>query len=102
MGWLGLDTMLLETCEPFPQNAYEINVVGRKWAWDFEYKNGKKTTNEIVVPVNRPVKLVMTSKDVLHSFFIPVMRTKHDVIPGRYSYIWFNPIKNRRFSGFLY
>jgi cytochrome c oxidase subunit 2 len=78
----------------------EINVTGRKWAWDFQYKNGKKTTSELVVPVDQPVKLIMTSKDVLHSFFVPVMRTKMDVIPGRYTYEWFRPIKTGDFQVF--
>jgi cytochrome c oxidase subunit 2 len=83
-----------------PENSMEVNVTGRKWAWDFQYKNGKTTTNELVVPVDEPVKLVMTSKDVLHSFFVPVMRTKHDVIPGRYSFEWFRPIKTGDFQVF--
>jgi cytochrome c oxidase subunit 2 len=70
------------------------------WAWDFDYKNGKQTTGQLVVPVDQPVKLVMTSKDVLHNFFIPVMRTKMDVIPGRYTYQWFRPIKTGDFQVF--
>jgi cytochrome c oxidase subunit 2 len=98
VGWLGYDSFV--DMRTAPAGAVEINVVGKKWAWDFEYKNGKKTTGELVVPVDEPVKLVMTSTDVLHSFFIPVMRTKHDVIPGRYTYIWFRPIKTGDFQVF--
>lgn len=98
VAWLGYDSFV--DMRTVPKDAYEINVVGRKWAWDFEYKTGKRTTGEIVVPVDTPIKLVMTSKDVLHSFFIPVMRTKHDVIPGRYTYIWFRPIKTGDFQVF--
>ena len=72
-----------------PANAYEINVKGQKWSWSFEYNNGIQTTGEIVVPVNTPIKLQMTSQDVLHSFYVPEFRIKHDVIPNRYSYVWF-------------
>jgi cytochrome c oxidase subunit 2 len=72
-----------------PDNAYEIRVYARKWAWEFEYPTGFRTTNELYVPSNRPVKLVMTSTDVLHSFWVPNFRVKHDVIPNRYSSVWF-------------
>jgi cytochrome c oxidase subunit 2 len=98
VAWLGYDSFV-DLRTP-PANAMEINVTGRKWAWDFQYKNGKKTTGELVVPVDEPVKLVMTAKDVLHSFFVPVMRTKADVIPGRYTYEWFKPIKTGDFQVF--
>jgi cytochrome c oxidase subunit 2 len=76
-----------------PANAFEVNVVARQWAWDFYYKSGKTMTNEFVVPVGTPVKLIMTAKDVLHSFYIPSMRIKQDVIPGRYTTLWFNADK---------
>ena len=76
-----------------PREAIEIQVFGQQWQWSFEYPNGKKTTNEFTVPVGKAVKLIMTSKDVLHSFFVPGMRTKMDVIPGRYTMEWFRPIK---------
>lgn len=98
VAWLGYDSFV-DLRSP-PANAMEINVTGRKWAWDFQYANGKRTTSELVVPVDEPVKLIMTSKDVLHSFFVPVMRTKMDVIPGRYTYEWFRPIKTGDFQVF--
>ncbi|MDX1418473.1 MAG: cytochrome c oxidase subunit II [Rubricoccaceae bacterium] len=72
-----------------PADAYEINVKGQKWFWTFEYPNGLNT-DEIVVPEGQPVKLVMTSQDVLHSFFVPEFRIKSDVLPNRYTYVWFN------------
>ena len=72
-----------------PDDSYTINVQGQKWFWSFEYPNGKQTSNEIVVPVNTPIRLEMTSQDVLHSFFVPAFRIKHDVVPNRYSYVWF-------------
>jgi cytochrome c oxidase subunit 2 len=76
-----------------PKDAVEIHVIGRQWAWDFQYKSGKTTTNEFLVPINTPVKLIMTSKDVIHSFYIPSMRIKQDVVPGKYTALWFNSEK---------
>jgi cytochrome c oxidase subunit II len=76
-----------------PKDALEINVVGQKWNWSFSYPNGKQTIEEFAVPVGKPIKLILTSKDVLHSFFVPGMRTKTDAVPGRYTYQWFRPIK---------
>lgn len=72
-----------------PDDAYEINVVGRQWLWEFHYPNGYVSTGELHVPVNRPVKLVMSSQDVIHSLYIPDFRVKRDVLPNRYSEVWF-------------
>ena len=72
-----------------PPNAYEIYVRGAMWKWDFEYPTGTVSTNELHVPVDRPVRLVMSSEDVLHSFFVPAFRVKQDVLPDRYSSVWF-------------
>lgn len=73
-----------------PADAMEVNVTGRQWMWNFEYLNGRRLVNEVTVPKGRPVKFVMTSIDVLHSFFIPDFRVKQDVVPGTYTYLWFN------------
>lgn len=70
-------------------NPIEINVIGRQWLWNFEYANGRKTMNELFIPKGKPVKLIMTSEDVLHSFFMPHMRIKQDVVPGMYTSISF-------------
>jgi len=72
-----------------PEGAMEIHVTGRQWLWEFEYKNGKKMTNEFYVPAGVPVKLIMTSEDVIHSFYVPSFRMKQDVVPGRYTMAWF-------------
>jgi cytochrome c oxidase subunit 2 len=72
-----------------PENSYEILANAQKWSWSFQYPNGY-IDSELHVPVGRPVKLTMSSQDVLHSFFVPELRTKQDVIPGRYSRVWFN------------
>lgn len=82
-----------EKMRSVPDGALEINVVGEKWVWNFSYDNGKETQGEFTVPVDTPVKLILTSKDVLHSFFVPGMRTKMDAIPGSYTYQWFKPIR---------
>lgn len=77
-----------------PDNALEIHVTAKKWFWTFEYSDvGIKTINDLVVPVGEPVKLIMTSEDVLHSFFIPNFRIKRDLVPNRYSNIWFEATK---------
>jgi cytochrome c oxidase subunit II len=76
-----------------PVNALEINVDAYSWRWQFQHPNGKTDINDLVVPVGRPVRLIMTSHDVLHSLFIPAMRVKEDVRGEVYSYTWFHPIK---------
>jgi cytochrome c oxidase subunit II len=73
-----------------PEDALEIAVQGQKWSWSFTYKNGRTSAAEFYVPVGQNVRLVMNSIDVIHSFYIPAFRTKQDVVPGRYSNIWFN------------
>ncbi len=72
-----------------PIDAYEIRVIGKQWLWTFQYDNGTTTVGELYVPINKPVKLIMTSQDVLHDFFIPNFRVKQDVVPGMYTSVWF-------------
>jgi cytochrome c oxidase subunit 2 len=84
---------------PLP-GAMEINVVARQWLWEFGYRDGRKVINELRIPVNRPIKLVMTSADVIHSLFIPDYRIKEDVLPGRYTYLWLEPKRTGRFTIF--
>jgi cytochrome c oxidase subunit 2 len=72
-----------------PSDAMEVRVIGKQWLWQFQYEDGRSTINEVFVPVNRPVKFVMTSTDVIHSFFVPNFRVKQDVVPGMYSSVWF-------------
>ena len=83
-----------------PANALEINVEGWKWAWRFEHSSGKTESKTLVVPVNKPVRLIMTSRDVHHSFFIPAMRVKEDIIKGRYHYVWFEANRTGEFPIF--
>jgi len=72
-----------------PGESMEIVVTAKKWQWEFEYPNGMRTLNELHVPLNKPVRLIMSAEDVLHSFFVPAFRIKQDVLPGRYTEIWF-------------
>lgn len=72
-----------------PSDAYEVRAVGKKWLWEFHYENGYVSVGELHVPAGRPVKLVMNSVDVIHSFYVPDYRIKRDVLPGRYSSVWF-------------
>ena len=74
-----------------PTDAMEVVVTARKWNWAFEYSDGTRTLNSIHVPVNKPVKFIMQSEDVIHSFYVPAMRLKRDVLPGRYTELWFKP-----------
>jgi cytochrome c oxidase subunit 2 len=66
-----------------PDNAMPIYVVGKQWMWKVQHLEGQREINELHVPVGRPVRLTMTSEDVIHSFFIPAFRVKEDVVPGR-------------------
>ncbi len=76
-----------------PAEALEIQVRAKRWVWEFEYPDGMRTVNEIFIPVNRPVRFIMSSQDVIHSFFVPSFRVKMDVLPNRYTYLWFHPIE---------
>jgi cytochrome c oxidase subunit 2 len=76
-----------------PKGAMEIYVVAKQWMWKLEHVEGQREINELHVPVNRDVKLIMTSQDVIHSFFIPAFRIKQDVLPGRYTTLWFHAIR---------
>lgn len=76
-----------------PANAIEINVVGKQWMWKFQHPEGPREIDELHVPVGVPVKLTMTSEDVIHSFFVPAFRIKRDVVPGRYITAWFEATK---------
>jgi len=73
-----------------PEDGMEVYVVGKQWMWKIQHPTGQREINELHVPVNTNVKLTMTTEDVLHSFYVPAFRTKADVVPGRYTYLWFN------------
>ncbi len=76
-----------------PENAYVVNVIGQKWSWTFQYPNGASESNELHVPVDRPVLLRIRSEDVLHCPFIPAFRVKQDAVPGRQTELWFEAVR---------
>ncbi len=76
-----------------PTESIEIYATGKRWMWKFQHLNGVREINTVHVPLGQPVKFTMTSEDVIHSLYFPSMRTKMDVIPGRYTTEWFTPTK---------
>jgi cytochrome c oxidase subunit II len=76
-----------------PDDALEISVVGRQWMWKAQHAEGQREINELHVPVGQAVKLTMTSEDVIHDVFLPAFRVKQDVLPGRYTTLWFQATK---------
>ena len=76
-----------------PVNSIEIMVVAKQWMWKVQHPEGRLEIDELHIPVGRPVKLTMTSQDVIHDFFVPAFRVKMDVLPGRYTTVWFEATK---------
>jgi cytochrome c oxidase subunit II len=76
-----------------PRNALQVHVVGKQWMWKVQQPNGLREINEMHAPTGRQVLLSMTSEDVIHSFFVPALRIKQDVLPGRTTYLWFDADK---------
>jgi len=85
-------SLYFRNAEP-PAGAMEIFVTGKQWMWKIEHPEGQREINELHVPLGRPVKLTMTSEDVIHDFFVPAFRVKKDVLPGRYTTLWFEPTR---------
>ena len=86
----------IETSVP-PADALEVRVTASQWRWNFQYRNGCPS-DRLVVPVDQPVRLTMTSTDVLHSVYVPAFRVKRDVVPGRYTVLWFEPTETGTFD----
>lgn len=83
-----------------PEDAVRVHVLAKQWMWKLEHDNGRREIDELHVPVGQPVELIMTSQDVIHSFFVPAFRVKQDVLPGRYTSLWFNATRPGRFHLF--
>ena len=94
-GWI-----LYRDLRQAPKDSLEIHVYGQMWSWEFIYKNGRKTNNELYVPLGRPVKLILSSRDVIHSFFIPAFKIKQDAVPGVYNFLWFKANRLGKFQVF--
>ena len=76
-----------------PEEAMQIYAVGKQWMWKFQHPEGQREINELHIPVGRPIKITISSEDVLHSLYFPAFRTKMDAIPGRYTELWFEADK---------
>ncbi len=83
-----------------PADAVEYWVTGKQWMWKIQHPEGVREINTLHVPVGQPVRLTMTSEDTIHSFYIPAFRVKKDVLPGRYTSVWFTPTKTGTFHLF--
>lgn len=83
-----------------PGGALEIYVVAKQWMWKVQHPEGMREINELHVPTGAPVRLIMTSEDVIHSFFVPAFRVKQDVLPGRYVSLWFQPTRAGKYHLF--
>src|SRR3989440_2461408 len=83
-----------------PDDATEIYIVGKQWMWKAQHGTGQREINELHVPVGRAIKLTMTTEDVIHDFSIPAFRTKADIVPGRYTTMWFEATKPGRYHLF--
>jgi cytochrome c oxidase subunit 2 len=83
-----------------PDDALQVYVVGKQWMWKIQHAEGRREIDELHVPIGRPVKLIMTSEDVIHSFFVPAFRVKQDAVPGRYTSLWFQATKAGEFHLF--
>jgi cytochrome c oxidase subunit 2 len=81
-----------------PPQAIDVYVTGKQWMWKFAYADGPTSAGVLYVPEHRPVRLVLTSRDVIHSFFVPDFRMKQDAVPGRYTSIWFEATHPGRFQ----
>jgi len=73
-----------------PSNALEVQVVAKQWMWKFQHPGGQREINELHVPIGRPILLTLASQDVIHDLYVPALRLKQDVVPGRYTSLWFN------------
>lgn len=86
--------------EPPGEPDLTVEVVGKQWMWLMHYPEGQREINTLHVPVGRQVRLRLISQDVIHSFFIPAFRVKHDVLPGRYQYLWFTATRPGKYRLF--
>ncbi len=96
----GWGAHLFVTIRRPPDDALQVNVVGKQWMWKVQHMEGRREINEVHVPVGRAVKVTLTSEDVIHSFYVPAFRIKEDAVPGRYNTAWFEATKVGRYHLF--
>lgn len=96
--WFAASIFLSEGASP--EDSLKVHVVGKQWMWKAEQPNGAREINEIHIPVDVPIRIVLTSQDVIHSLFLPAMRAKKDAVPGRYTQINFKATKTGTYNLF--
>ena len=100
MVMFGWGTVVYVNYRTPPQDTLDINVVGKQWMWKIQQPNGRREINELHIPVNRNVRLILSSEDVIHDFFVPAFRVKMDDVPGRYNTMWFRATRVGRYHFF--
>jgi len=95
-GWIGYREIKTKV----PEGAFVVKATAQQWFWSFEYENGRQS-DVLNLPMNRPVKVILNSQDVIHSFYIPAFRIKQDVVPGSEKYIWFTPNEEGTYDLFV-
>lgn len=95
--WSALDYFRIERK---PDNAIDLQVVGKQWMWKIQHAEGRREINELHIPVDRTVAITLTSQDVIHSFFVPAFRVKQDVVPGKYTSEWFRATRTGEYHIF--
>lgn len=98
--WFAIGFPLFVKLQSPPKDAMDVYVQGKKWMWKFAYPGGPSSLDVLRVPAGRPVRLLITSRDVIHSFFVPALRVKQDALPGRYTQTWFNAERPGRYEIF--
>lgn len=93
-------TILYFTLSRPPADAMQMYATGKQWMWKFQHPEGVREINELHVPLGQNIKITMSSEDVIHSFFVPAFRVKHDVVPGRYTQVWFRATQTGSFHLF--
>lgn len=93
MGMFGWGAVVYFDTYRVPPDAERYYVVGKQWMWKYQHPQGNREINDLHVPVGRPIELVITSEDVIHSFYVPAFRIKRDAVPGRYNTAWFEATK---------
>lgn len=95
--WFGLGFRDFVWLQSPPRDSFDVYVMGKQWMWKFAYPGGPSSTEVLTVPAGRKVRLLLTSRDVIHSFYVPAFRIKQDALPGRYTQTWFEATQVGRF-----
>jgi cytochrome c oxidase subunit 2 len=100
MAMFGWGAVVFVNFRHAPPDALDIYVIGKQWMWKLQQPNGRREINELHVPVNRDIRLILASEDVIHDFFVPAFRVKMDVVPGHYNTMWFRATEVGRYHFF--